>query len=156
MIKEPEKLLITRGPLLNFWLAPFWLPHPCRDELFCYPGVEWRFQAYKALFIVAASTRMQARLHDKIASAKTAHMAKMLGRELDPFDSNKWNKYAYNVMLTANLAKFTQHSPSRKALSATGSKILIEHRRDSIWGDNIDGSGKNWHGDILQKVRAVL
>jgi ribA/ribD-fused uncharacterized protein len=155
--KKRETLLIERGPLLNFALSPLWLPHPITDELFCYPGVEWRFQAYKALFIQGQKSPRVIRItHDAIAHARTAREAKNMGRGIQLFNRHKWDIYAYDVMLLANLAKFTQHERSRKALIDTCNAILVEHRRDPIWGDGKDGNGKNWQGNILEKVRAVL
>jgi ribA/ribD-fused uncharacterized protein len=151
-----ETLLIARGPLLNFWLSPFWLPHPLTDELYCYPGVEWRFQAYKALFVGGLRKSERVALHDMIASSGRARAAADMGRSVANLNVVRWNHYAYNVMLLANLAKFTQHDASKRALLATGDKILVEHRPDKKWGDGKDGSGENLQGKILEAVRGVI
>lgn len=95
-------------------------------------------------------------LHDKIASAKTAALAKNAGRTLTPFNKFLWDNNSYNVMLLANLAKFTQNEEAAKTLKSTGNDYLIEHRPDPIWGDNMDGSGKNYQGKILEAVRDVI
>jgi ribA/ribD-fused uncharacterized protein len=152
----PERMLIRRGILLNFWLTPFWLPHPITDELFCYPGGEWWFQAYKALFVQGLTTEMRVRLHDKIASCRTGRAAKQAGSALSPFSVAKWNHHSYNVMIRGQLAKYTQHERARIALKNTGDAILIEHRPDPVWGDNLDGTGRNQLGKILMEVRGVL
>lgn len=154
--KRPEKLLIQRGILLNFWITPFWLPHPLTDELFCYPGVEWRFQSYKSLFVHGLRFNERVALHDMIAGSGRARGAADQGRALPNLNITKWNRYSYNVMLLANLAKFTQHEGAKRALLSTGDKYLVEHRRDPIWGDGMDGSGKDQQGEILRKVRAVI
>lgn len=154
--KQPEKMLITRGILLNFWITPFWLPHPLTDELFCYPGVEWRFQAYKALFAHGLRFNERVAAHDMMASAGRANETKSLGRDIANLNVVKWNRYSYNVMLLACLAKFTQHENAKRALLNTGDKYLVEHRRDPIWGDGIDGSGQDKMGKILRAVRDVV
>lgn len=151
-----ETVLITRGPLLNFWLSPFWLPHPLTDELYCYPGVEWRFQSYKALFVRGISNGERIALHNNIASSGRAKQAADQGRAVRELNTVRWNHYSYNVMLLANLAKFTQHESSKIALLATGDKILVEHRVDKKWGDGKDGSGENLQGKILELVRGVI
>src|SRR5262245_13214957 len=117
---ERETMLISRGPLLNFWVAAFWLPHPITDEPFCYQGVQWRFNAYKSLCVPGLGPKMQTRVHDKIAGQKTAKLSKALGRELKPFNSKLWDKHSYNVMLLANLAKFTQNERLAAVLLETG------------------------------------
>jgi predicted NAD-dependent protein-ADP-ribosyltransferase YbiA (DUF1768 family) len=61
------------------------------------------------------------------------------------------------IMLIANRAKFTQNPVLREKLIATGDAELIEHtKRDNVWGDGGDGSGKNELGKILMQVRDEL
>jgi len=53
-------------------------------------------------------------------------------------------------------AKFRQHPFLARRLVATGDRPLVEHGRDEFWGDGGDGSGRNWLGRLLVKIRAEL
>lgn len=150
----PDTIRIERGILLNFYVTPFWQPHPMKDELYCYPGVEWWFQAYKTLFAHSLRPSERIALHDIIASSVTASIAKSRGRGVPDLAVAKWNKSSYNVMLRGCLAKFTQHQKARIALANTGDARLLEWRVDPVWGAK--NGGKNWMGLILEEVRGVL
>lgn len=144
-------MLIESGVLLNYAATPFFLPHPYYARLQEYPGSEWRFHAMKTLYVRSKGRT----LHKVISRAPTAAKAKEIGRSLS-IDSGVWDSVSYSIMLEANLAKFTQNSRARAALAGTGSKFLIEHRPDPIWGDNMDGNGANYMGKILMQVRRVI
>ena len=61
------------------------------------------------------------------------------------------NNVKQKIMLTALLAKFTQHEELRKKfVSIPYDTMLIEHTyQDHVWGDGGDGSGKNYLGKLL-------
>lgn len=60
-------------------------------------------------------------------------------------------------MLTALRAKFGQHPELRLLLLDTEDATIVEHtRRDAYWGDGGDGSGKNWLGRLLMRLRGEL
>ncbi len=51
-------------------------------------------------------------------------------------------------------AKFSENSDLRDMLHATGMAKIVEHtNEDSYWGDGGDGSGHNYLGKLLMKVR---
>lgn len=150
-----DKLLISSGILLNFARTPFYLPHPYKNGLCRYEGVEWRFHAMKSLVMVNKSSRERRRAHGNIVVAESPSEAKSLGRALD-IELKKWDAMCYQIMLSACLGKFSQHRLARETLLSTENAILIEHRPDPIWGDKMDGSGKNWMGQILEQVRRAL
>jgi ribA/ribD-fused uncharacterized protein len=150
----PDAIKIERGILLNFFVTPFWQPHPLTDELYCYPGVEWWFQAYKVLFAHSLRSSERIALHDIIASSVTARVAKQRGRDVPDLAVVKWNRHSYNVMLRGCLAKFTQHEKAKIALVNTGDSKLLEWRNDPIWGAK--NGGMNCMGKILEAVRGVL
>jgi len=54
-------------------------------------------------------------------------------------------------MIRALLAKFRQHSDLlQKLIEIPDDHLLVEHvKRDSFWGDGLDGSGKNYLSKIL-------
>lgn len=153
----PETIYISRGPLLNFWVAPIVLPHPhLFDQSRTYRGVEWRYQAMKttcALHIIGRAGL--ARAHDTIADRPTGPGAKAYGREI-VIDVAAWDKRAYDDMLEALKAKFSQHADLRQILLDTGDAHLVEHRPDQVWGDGMDGSGRNLQGKALEETRELV
>lgn len=154
-----KPILIERGILLNFYKSPFYALHPFRDELVLYQGPEWRFHSMKPLAMdltPAVIKRVGPDLHDEIQNALTARNAKEAGHFIKPFNSKYWDTISFRIMLEANMLKFTQNDIARRALLDTGRRPLVEHRRDKIWGDNLDGSGKNWQGQILMRVRDAI
>jgi ribA/ribD-fused uncharacterized protein len=92
---------------------------------------------------------------ERIRRAATPGKAAKMGRarkatKLRP----DWEDVKDEAMLTACLAKFTQHPDLWKQLDETGDSILVEHtKRDRYWGDAGDGSGTNMLGKILWLVR---
>jgi ribA/ribD-fused uncharacterized protein len=149
-----ETILIERGKLLNFWRAGIVMEHPnAPGRMLTYPTVEHRFQAMKTIAMVFDGST--AIVHDAIARAANPHEAKRMGRELQ-IDADAWDAISYDEMMKANQAKFEQHPDLLEELLATGFARLVEHRPDPVWGDNMDGSGKNLQGKVLMTVRANL
>lgn len=61
----------------------------------------------------------------------------------------------YRIMLMVLYAKFRQNPDLMVKLKKTGDAALVEHTaRDCRWGDGGDGSGTNWLGTLLGKVRS--
>jgi ribA/ribD-fused uncharacterized protein len=147
---------IERGPLLNFWGAEIEMPHPHADgETLIYPTNEHRFQACKTLAIKDPSAVDSRRVHEAIAALASPRAAKAASRRL-PISIARWNEMSFNIMLETNIAKFTQHEGLLGELLATGMAILVEHRPDPVWGDAMDGSGRNLQGVVLMYVRSQL
>jgi hypothetical protein len=60
----------------------------------------------------------------------------------------------FQIMRSVLYAKFRQNPRLMDKLKATGTAKLVEHTaRDDRWGDGGDGSGTNWLGKLLVKVR---
>ena len=69
----------------------------------------------------------------------------------------EWESIKDNIMRRAVYAKFAQHQKLETLLCSTGDSRLVEHtKRDSYWGDDGDGSGKNMLGQILMETRALV
>lgn len=153
-----EVLKIERGPLLNFWVSPFWLPTPIsvdfKEREREFRGVEWWYQANKVAHVGGSLDQ-----YLEIAESKTAREAKNLGRlvEMDEDDIRTWNGFeAVKTMTEGCLAKFWQNENCANLLRETENKFLVEHRPDPIWGDNMNGTGQNLLGHILMLVRSVI
>jgi ribA/ribD-fused uncharacterized protein len=139
--------------LLNFAETPIKLLHPITFAPYEYLGVEWRFQAVKCLYSVEDIDWIE--LHDYIATAPTAQAAKTRGREFK-IARTLWDGASFAYMLEAHIAKFFQNRNAERALVAIEEDMIVEHRPDPIWGDNMDGTGKNLCGKSLVLVRDML
>lgn len=99
-----------------------------------------------------------------IMQATTPQKQKELGRKVLNYDEAIWASIRYNVVLTANLAKFMQHPDLCGKLLNTGQREFVEaNPRDPIWGigmaeddpDLMDESrwGQNLLGKVLTEVK---
>lgn len=123
-------------------------PYPIRIEGQLFPTSEHYFQALKFRGSEHAET---------IRRAATPGKAARFGRSRRFRIRPDWEAVKRDVMLRALRAKFGQHAELRALLLSTGRAPLVEHTpRDSYWGDGGDGSGKNWLGRLLVRVRAEL
>lgn len=94
-----------------------------------------------------------------ILQAITPLEARHLGRALPLTGEQQimWDtQLALPAMLQVNMAKFWQNPPCRQWLIQTGNARLVEHRPDARWGDNMDGTGRNLLGRVLELVRATV
>jgi ribA/ribD-fused uncharacterized protein len=113
-----------------------------------WPTVEHFFQAQKF-----AGTDYE----EAIRLAKSAAVAKKLGRSRKFRLRRDWEQVKDGIMREAVRAKFTQHADLAAILLATGDAPIAEHTRtDDYWGDGGDGHGKNKLGKILMSVREEL
>lgn len=146
--------LLTGGPLLNFYMRAVVLPHPITLEFCEWASVEHYFQASKGLYLRGSSVQKHAAYNavESVRITRKPGDAKKVGRGL-PLLLPLWNKAAFAHMFAAQLGKFAQHPDLAKMLLDTGSMKLVEHRPDPIWGDNMDGTGKNLCGRSLMLIR---
>ena len=105
---------------------------------------------------------------DQVRAAPHPHAAKALGGQVRGFDQSLWDEHRLPVVVTGNLAKFTQHSELGTFLLGTGQRVLVEASpRDRIWGigltrddpaaaDPARWRGLNLLGFALMNVREAL
>ena len=91
---------------------------------------------------------------------------KDLGKKVKPFDSNAWDAVKYDVVKTANKAKYEQNPDLMGKLLETGDAVLAEASpKDTIWGIGLDAvtaaetdpsewPGQNLLGKILMELRS--
>lgn len=97
-----------------------------------------------------------------IRLAPHARLAMVLGQALEnnpllkKYLRDDWGDVVkQNIMFTGLKAKFA-NPKLRKMLLATGDAILFENNpEDPYWGIG-DGSGQNWLGKLLMRVRAEI
>ncbi len=94
--------------------------------------------------------------------------AKKLGRTIKHFDQKLWESHRFDIVVTANEAKFSQDEALKDFLLSTGKRVLVEASPvDKIWGigmaaDNPDidspfkWKGGNLLGFALMEVRQRL
>jgi ribA/ribD-fused uncharacterized protein len=84
------------------------------------------------------------------------------------FDEQRWAQQRFEVVVTGNLAKFSQHRDLRQFLLGTGGQVLAEASpRDRVWGIGLAADdpraasprtwpGLNLLGFALMEVRREL
>jgi len=91
------------------------------------------------------------------------------GRNIKPFDKDKWSAVARDLVYTGLLEKFRQNPKLAELLLDTGDMTIVEASpTDQIWGigigmdsPNLSGDrftwrGTNWLGEVLMRVRDTL
>ncbi|TMF13480.1 MAG: NADAR family protein [Chloroflexi bacterium] len=108
------------------------------------------------------------RVSGLILRAKGPQQAKGLGRQVRGFDEQRWSDHRYSLVITGNLAKFSQNPDLRAYLLGTGDRVLVEASPvDRIWGIGLSRDdpragkpslwrGKNLLGFALMEVRERL
>ncbi len=74
-------------------------------------------------------------LANEIILAPDPKKAKVLGRKVTGFNNTVWNKHRIDIVVAANLAKFSQNKALADFLLKTDNRILVEASPvDKIWG----------------------
>lgn len=135
--------------------APYgWLcalsPHPVLLDGIMWPTAEHAYQAQKFAGHPAIQKEIS-ETPDPLAAKAIAAREK----HLRPAD---WHpEKSQEAFRRANTAKFAQHADLAALLLATGDAELIEASpNDDVWGIGPDGTGQNWCGKILMRIRDGL
>lgn len=144
-----------------------WFPSPVKIDGISYATAEHYMMAEKArLFLNESSANVE--LIQKIIDAPHPHKAKQLGRKVEGFDNETWNKHRFEIVVKGNVAKFSQNPELEEFLLSTGKRVLVEASpADNIWGiglaeDHSDADnpfkwqGTNLLGFVLMEVRSLL
>jgi ribA/ribD-fused uncharacterized protein len=111
-----------------------------------YPTVEHAYQAQKTFSYED---------RELIRKASTPKQARDLGQKV--FMIYNWDDLKYDVMYDCILAKFTQYPDLREKLLSTNNEDIVENSPiDSWWGCGSDGTGSNYLGKILMRIRNLL
>lgn len=104
----------------------------------------------------------------KIIASETPKEAKALGRQVKNFDPATWDKHKIQVVIRANVLKFSQNAELKAFLLNTGNTVIVEASpRDVIWGigmgahnpkslDPNTWRGRNLLGFALMEARDEL
>lgn len=72
---------------------------------------------------------------ERIIACETPKEAKAFGREVKNFDAAVWDQHKYQIVVKANVLKFSQNPELKAFLLDTGNRVIVEASpRDLIWG----------------------
>ncbi|MCO7225190.1 NADAR family protein [Pleionea sp. CnH1-48] len=106
--------------------------------------------------------------YDKIIHATNPGDAKALGRQVRGYEDERWIAHRFDIVVQANLEKFSQNPALSEYLLGTGKKVLVEASPvDRIWGIGLAADdpkalnpnswcGLNLLGFALMEVRQQL
>ena len=146
-----------------FWGGPFSNFYPCKITV---DGLEFNtteqyFMFKKAITFGDFGTAVE------IFISTEPKEQKKLGRRVEGFREDIWNRVARDFMFRANMAKYTQNDSLRSILCRTKLPLVEASPYDKIWGvglgaDNPDvqdkdkWQGQNWLGEILTEIRDII
>jgi ribA/ribD-fused uncharacterized protein len=85
-----------------------------------YPSAEHFMMTAKAVLFGDRSAA------DRIRAGPHPRAARALGREVRGFEERHWAQRRFDLVVTGNLAKFSQHTDLGNYLLGTGSRVLVE------------------------------
>lgn len=139
-----------------------WYPCDFTVEGITYHTAEQYMMARKALLFGDDEA------YGKIMAARSPKTCKALGRGVRNFDPAKWDLHKYDIVVTANVAKFSQNEEFKEYLLSTGDAVIVEASPwDRIWGigrkedtfgiTNPDNwNGTNLLGFALMEARDII
>ncbi|WP_299944168.1 NADAR family protein [uncultured Microbulbifer sp.] len=105
---------------------------------------------------------------EKLLTVTDPGAAKAIGRQIEGFDQELWDKKRFDIVVQANLAKFKDNHALKEFLLNTGDRVLVEASPvDRIWGVGLaeddercqnpnKWKGHNLLGFALMAVRSRL
>jgi ribA/ribD-fused uncharacterized protein len=102
-------------------LSQWWPAHFAADGI-TYRSAEQYMMAQKALLFGDAETAAQ------IRAATNPVAARQLGRKVARFDEQTWASRRFGIVITGNLAKFSQKPDLTAFLLRTAGKVLVHTR----------------------------
>lgn len=124
-----------------------WFESSFTEGEHAFPTAEHYMMFKKALLFKDFSTA------GKILEAKHPGKAKELGRNVVGFVDETWLQHRFDIVVNANMAKFSQNEELEAFLLSTGERVLVEASPvDKIWGiglaqDHPDCQNPNkWRG----------
>lgn len=115
-----------------------------------------------------AETFKDTKSMNKIMNCMTPAQCKSLGRKIEGFVDEEWDKVKFDIVVQGNYYKFSQSPSLKEFLLSTGLRPLVEaSKSDKVWGIGMteaeakrckpeDWKGQNLLGKALGKVREML
>jgi len=147
-----------------FWNGPFsqWYKSEFTEDGKTFCTAEQYMMYRKAMLMGDPNTAT------RIMQTNNPRVQKMLGREIQGFDSKLWDENKEQIVYEGNMLKFTQNPDLKQILMDTEDYIIVEASpEDSIWGIGMDADhalrcepskwpGLNLLGKAIMKVRDTL
>ena len=139
-----------------------WYPAAFEVSEYRYATAEHYMIAQKALLFGDEA------VFERILQAAHPKEVKALGRQVRHYQPDVWEAQRFEIVKTANLAKFSQYADLQAFLLSTGKQVLVEASPvDKIWGIGLavdhahatqppKWQGLNLLGFALMQVRAQL
>ncbi|WP_277559809.1 NADAR family protein [Acinetobacter beijerinckii] len=139
-----------------------WFPSPFKQN-----GVEY-LTAEHYMMTQKAKLFNDDEIFNQLLKVKHPNEAKQLGRKIQHYDEQLWQKKRFDIVVQANLVKFSHYSELGDFLLATHDRILVEASPvDKIWGIGMaqdhehiqepsQWQGLNLLGFALMQVRSKL
>lgn len=120
------------------------------------------------MMVKKAELFSDASIIEKILAAEHPGEAKKLGRKVKGFNEELWLANRFNLVVTGNMAKFSQNKDLKKFLINTDKRVLVEASPvDKVWGiglasdnktisDPYKWKGLNLLGYALMEVREMM
>lgn len=106
-----------------------WFPSPFKQDDIEYLTAEHYMMAQKAQLF------NDDEIFHQILKVTHPNEAKQLGRKVQHYDEQLWQEKRFEIVVQANLAKFSQHPELRDFLLTTHDRILVEASPvDRVWG----------------------
>ncbi len=152
----------TPGPGTGPWCLSQWWPAPFTVDGREYATAEHWMMWHKAVLFG------DERVAEAVLAAPKPARAKALGRQVQGFTREKWERERFAIVVAGSVAKFAAHDDLRAYLLGTGDRVLVEASpNDAVWGIGIAAShpdaphperwpGTNLLGLALMEARAQL
>ena len=139
-----------------------WYPAP-----FIIDGVQY-LTAEHYMMVAKAELFGDDEARSRILDTVEPGAAKRFGRGVRGFDGSVWEQHRFDIVVTGNMAKFTQNESLGSFLAKTSKRVLAEASPvDRIWGIGLEESdprafdpnqwlGENLLGFALMEVRSRL
>ncbi len=135
---------VTQTCLSQWWMEEFWAV----ARKYC--CMEQYMMEKKAELFADGQTRKQ------IMESKTPDQFKALGRKVQGFEQELWDRAKFSIVLNGNWCKFSQSRRLRDFLLSTGDRVLVEASPyDTVWGIGLSADAPdaknpwNWRGENL-------
>ena len=147
---------ITKSCLSQWWKCKFTVGH------LTYSSTEQYMMACKARLFRDTD------IEKKIMNSDNPKEIKELGRQVQGFNVELWDKNKFDYVVRGNYCKFSQNADLKKYLDSTDDIIIVEASPyDKIWGIGMSETDEgiedpcNWQGDnllgfALMKVRESI
>lgn len=128
-----------------------WFPAEFEIDDIRYPTAEHFMMAEKARLF------QDSEMLQKILECKTPKEAKAYGRKVQNFDGQVWQRHCSEIVVKANLAKFSNNRAMAEWLLLTAPKVLVEASMwDKIWGIGMSAGAAGARDPRLWKGQNLL